>query len=281
MRLTRNAHRLLLIPLALLLFALPIVLGGCSDDSTTPENTETAPELPDPAKLEFDLSFDDAKVAHGASPDEVAFDTASQLHFFNAGLRVIFIRGITQIMLTPPVAAFGLAWNSLPTLQEDNSWIWVYTHVYGGDELQVRLRGLKVEEGAEWQMRVSSTATDPPLDNQLWFSGTTQDAGATGDWTFHGLLMDDYPEVGQLAWGTDTAGEYLSYTVLHGVETGNTLAYHRDVPDHSIDYNDAQDVNQWFIRWNVTAGTGSLMVPNYNGGEEACWDGDQNDTDCE
>ena len=34
-----------------------------------------------------------------------------------------------------------------------------------------------------------------------------------------------------------------------------------------------------FIRWNAD-GTGSLKVPDYNGGEEACWDRWQENADC-
>ena len=51
-------------------------------------------------------------------------------------------------------------------------------------------------------------------------------------------------------------------------------------PEHRIDFSEGGSDATWFIRWNATDGTGSLQVPDYNGGREACWDEQQYDVEC-
>ncbi|MBU1676321.1 hypothetical protein KKA85_11125, partial [bacterium] len=186
----------------------------------------------------------------------------------------------TRIVLTPPVAAFAVALHNVPSYQEDGSWIWVYTHVDGAEEQQIRLRGLPVVGGVEWQMRVSDSAAHPPFANELWFEGTTHLDGELGDWTFYDFTLEGRPAVGRLEWGNDSDGEYLILSALYGDDAGDVLAYRHDAPHNTIDFTDGADGSQAYIRWNEADGTGSLMVPDYNGGAEACWDAQQFDVDC-
>ena len=49
----------------------------------------------------------------------------------------------------------------------------------------------------------------------------------------------------------------------------------------SFTFTDTSDPDLgWFIKWDESDGTGSLRAPDYNDGNEACWDEHQNDVEC-
>ncbi len=266
---------------ALLRLALPIAaLTGCEadNDSTAPlADSQEAPILPDPGKLTPNMTFFDS----GADMQAQAGKDFTKANFLNAYLRVAILNVMTRAVLTPPVAAFAVALHTVPSYQEDGSWIWVYTHVDGAEEQQIRLRGLPVTNGVEWQMYVSDSAAEPPFENELWFEGSTHLDGELGDWTFYDFTLTGKPAVARLEWGTDSSGEYLVISALHGEDEGDVLAYRHDDADCSIDFTDGDDGSQYYIRWNELDGTGSLMVPDYNDGDPACWDESQDDADCQ
>jgi len=268
--LIRNA--LLLTALA----ALLLVQTGCSEDSAVapddPAAVTEAPALPDPQLLNVDLGFfADGKAADGQK---------SQSHFFNAYLRAVIVTAFTQLVLAPPVEAFSIALHTPPSLQDDGSWIWVYTHVDGQAEVQIRLRGLPLDDRVQWSLRVSDNDPAHPLDNVLWFDGETSDEARTGAWTFYDFRLEDAPAVAEVRWGEDERGNYLVLECLAGEDTGKSLTYLEDGPLNAIEYREPEQEGPWFIRWNEDDGSGSLQVPDYNYGEQACWDTQQQDTDC-
>ncbi len=274
-------------PLAVLALTALILAGaGCDTGPETtapvgPPPADQPPVLPDPANLTFDFGFFDQAAA--AAPDGREMTAkGNKSNFFNAYLRVIVIRAITGFVLTPPVAAFAVALHTLPSPQPDGFYIWVYTCVNGDEEAQIRLRGRAIGARVEWELRVTAPAAAVPLDNEVWFTGTTRDDGDFGQWRFYDPTLPGDPAVADLEWGTSLAGKYLAFTCLYGEDDGDTLAYRRNGPLASIEFTDASAGDQlWFIRWDETAGSGSLLVPDYNGGEPACWDANQDNTTCE
>ncbi len=273
----RNLKHLVLPILAIA--AVVLSLCGCESNPTEPDTgdpgpgpMETAPTLPDPERLTFEFSF-------FASAEKMA--KAGRDNFFNAYLRVVVIDLMVKYYLTPPIAAFSLALHTPPSPQEDGSWIWVYTWVNGEEEVQIRLRGLPVGDNVQWQLWVDAPSADPPIEDALWFEGETHGDGQFGQWTFHDFTIEGNPAVATLEWGTGLDGDYLILTSLHGEYEDDSLAFHNDSPLCSIIYTDASEPTEWFIRWNEEDGSGSLMVPEYNDGQEACWDEQQFDTECE
>ena len=263
-------------PVAFLLI-MTIAMVGCESDSpTTPENgaTDAAPLLPNATRLNFDLSF--------FAPGEALEKSGDKSHdnFVNAYLRAVVLEAMAHLVLTPPVTAFSLALNTPPSPQDDGSWIWVYTFVDGDEEVQIRLRGLPVGDRVEWELWVSASDTDPPLDEALWFYGATREDGDEGQWTFLDLEEPGHPVCGEIAWGSDAMGDYLTFTSRELDSDGDTLRFTDANPNFSIVYTDDSSSEQWFIRWHAD-GSGSLRVPDYNGGAEACWDDRQRDVDCD
>lgn len=245
---------------------------GCTESSPTGPGpvAETAPTLPDANQLRFDFGFFDAPAKSL---------TATQQNFFNAAIRVAVLQTATQIVLTPPVAAFAIAVHSIPSRQPDGSWLWVYTFVNGDEEAQIRLRGKHTTGRTEWEMRLTNLFADPPIDNELWFDGETRNEATEGDWTFHDFTRPGKPEVGRIEWRSGEYSEELRFLDLDE-NPGDEIAYVRDGALCRIDYHDASENADWFIRWDEIEGDGSLRWEEYHGGEEACWDTERNDTDC-
>ncbi len=258
--------------LLLTVAAAILALAGCSEDTPlgpTAEPQAEAPILPDAEMMSVDLGFFD----QGKDYDKAA----GRQNFFNAYLRAVIVTGMTEMVLAPPMAAFSLAIHTVPSYQPDGSWLWIYTVVNGEQEIQIRLRGTISSDHVDWEMRV--TALDEGFENELWFDGTTRDNGNTGHWTFYDAGQSGAP-AGELYWENRFDANTLRIVALAGDDTGDELIFSEDGNLHRIDHHDAGTGDDSFIRWNETDGTGSLMVPDYNGGVEACWDENQFDVDC-
>ncbi len=250
------------------LFLLTI-LAGCNEAAPTAPVSE-APTLPDSDRLGFDFSF------FHHSQKTLAAD---QQNYLNAIIRVAVIQVVTQFVLAPPIAAFALAVHTIPSPQPDGSWLWVYTWVNGSEEVQVRLRGMEAGGGVDWEMRFTALHENPPAMNELWFEGSTRDDGDNGTWTFYDYAIEGKPAVGQIEWDNWQDGSELIYTDLYE-NPDDELAYRIDGDDYAIEFTDASEGTDWFIRWDDATGAGSLQVPDYNDGEEACWDENQEDIEC-
>jgi len=253
---------------------LALAIAGCSDDDNPTAPTEQAPTLPDPELITFNFSFFDQgqDLEQNKSLDE--YD-----NFLNAYVRVALLEVVARIVMTPPVAAFSLALHTPPSLQDDGSWIWVYTHVDGDEQVQIRLRRLPLENGVEWELRVSVDGHQPELDNVIWFTGTTMDEGETGAWTFRDLDDPAFPISGEIAWGDNAAGRFLRFTCLGGDDMGDRLEFQDADPMYTITFVDVDLDETSHIEW-FADGHGSLTVPEYNDGEQACWDTDLQNMVC-
>ena len=257
--------------LALLLTAL-VLAGGCfDDDSTTGPDPADAPTLPPPTALDFDYSF-----FEGSSS---LISRAARTHYPAAQIYVGFTAFVTRLVLTPPVAAFAVALHNVPSPQADGSWIWVYTHVTGAQESQIRLRGKRIgDDRAEWELRVSNSQLG--WDQELWFDGETANEGTRGDWTFYDFNREGDPDVATISWGNDGEGEFLRWTDTEGENIGDRLEYRIEGSLYTLEFDDSADAEDWLVEWQDSDGTGSIEAPNHNGGERGCWDENQDDIDC-
>jgi len=244
-------------------------LNGCFNDTTTSPQAE-APPLPAPERITFDFDF-----FQEPSPVE----RASKHNFFNAYVRVAVVGAVTKLLVTPPIAALALAFDTVPSLQDDGSYVWVYTYVDGVEEAQIRLRGRHLSgDRVEWELRVSNTEED--LVNVVWFEGETWKDGDHGFFRFHDVYDAASPVNGRIDWGADADGEFLRLTDLNE-NPDDSLELRVHGANHSVVFTDASDeALSWFVRWNDATGEGSLRAPDYNDGLEACWDHRQNDVEC-
>ena len=260
---------------AFALGAFVLTAQGCMNDSSTaPEDdtpdTTNAPTLPDADRLSFDFDFFDEPQNNGRCSND---------SFFNAYIRTVVVAAVSELVLAPPVGAFALALHTPPSPQNDGSYLWIYTWTDGVEEAQIRLRGLPIENGAEWELRVSST--EDQIENELWFAGETRDDGDQGYFVFSDFHAVGKPDVARLEWGTENDAEFLRFTDLHE-NVDDTLEFRNTGDTASFRWTDASHpAESWYVNWNEADGSGQMQAPDFNGGEPACWDDDKCDTDCE
>ena len=261
-----------LIAIAMLMLLVSLNLGGCSDTETSPTGVETAqaPVLPPAEQLIFDFSF---------------FDTASELdkavgvhdNFINAYLRTALLDVMAKLVLAAPVGAFSAAVHTVPVAQDDGSWVWTYDWRHHQDVIRISLRGMPAGDVVEWELSLDPGAVGEGI---LWFSGTTNGDGQEGRWVFHDLDAEGYPVSGEINWGPTRGGHYLEFVSREAEEDGDTLRFTDNYPDYRIDFTPGNADAASFIRWHAS-GAGSLMVPDYNDGLEACWNVDLHNVDCQ
>lgn len=263
-----------MLALAALMLFFSLQLAGCSNDDSSPTAPlgTTAPALPDPNQLQFDFSFFD-----GA--ETMAAEKADGIHenFVNAYLRVVVLDAVAKLTLAAPVGAFAVALHTDPVLAEDGSWDWVYAWNDRGRQLRIRLNGRPEEGHVAWAMHVSAYAG---LHEVVWFSGTTNDAGREGHWFFYDNDAEGAPVCGEIAWGDVDGGRYLEFVSREDDDDGDTLRFTDADPEFSVDFTPGDGSTASFIRWYAD-GTGSLRVPDYNDGTEACWNAWQENVVCE
>lgn len=260
-----------LIAIVVVLFLLTINLNGCSDSTTSPDtvSSEDPPVLPAAEQLQFDFSF---------------FDNAPQLeksrgeydHFVNAYLRTVVLDVMAKLVLAAPVSAFSAAVHTVPVAQNDGAWLWTYEWRHPEGPVDIILRGIPAGEVVEWQLSLRPQGLN---ESVLWFSGTTNGTGSEGHWEFQDLDNPDHPVSGEIAWGDSDGGSYLEFVCREPDNNGDVLRFNDTDPDFSITFTPGDGSAASFIRWNVS-GAGSLLVPDYNDGAEACWGEDLRNIDC-
>lgn len=252
------------------------VLAGCSKESTNEPPAAKAPALPPAESMQLDLSTF-APEGLGKAPESL-----TKFNFWNAQLRAAFFNILVAAVVAPPAAAINGAVHSVPSPQSDGSWIWTYTIVDGDRELVLRLRGIATDEGAFWQMFVTAEFENPPLVRALWFEGETHGED-DGEWTLYDVSREGHPAVLHIDWEVTTENDrVLSFEVIDPSNEAHhdTLVYSDVDATASIVYHDFSEDATIEIVWDQGTGSGSLIAPDYRGGERSCWDEQQNDVVC-
>ena len=260
-----------LLALANILLLVTLNLAACSDTSTAPENdpATSAPVLPEAETLSFDFRF----FTESDLPAKAAGDHD---HFVNAYLRAVVLDAMGRLVLAAPVSAFSAALNTTPVPDEDGSWVWSYDWTDGQEVVTIVLRGLPDGEQVAWSLGLRPSGTDQVFE---WFHGTTMDDGQTGHWSFRDLDDPEFPVVGEISWGLLGDGHFLQFLSLEEDSHGDTLRFEDRDPEYAILFTEGLNNQISHIRWNAD-GSGSLRVPDYNGGLQACWDTYQRNTVC-
>ncbi|RKZ17924.1 hypothetical protein DRQ50_04495 [bacterium] len=266
-----------LLALAALMFLLALNLGGCSDDDNSPTATPgtQAPALPNPELLTFDFDFFDGAETLARNGEKSGDNNHD--NFVNAYLRAVVLEAMAQLTLAGPVGAFSLALHAVPEAQDDGAWIWTYDWNDYKYPVRLALRGLPAGDHVRWELRVGDQNGPPTA---LWFEGSTNGDGSEGHWLFHDLDDPAQSICGEISWGGGLTGNHLEFVSREDGSVGDTLRFTDADPDFSVEFMPGDESELWFIRWH-NDGTGSLRVPDYNGGAEACWDRWQENVECE
>jgi len=262
--------------LSALFIAPALLLAGCGDDSSTNGNDD-APPLPPAASMQFDFEdFDSARLA----------GECEHLHWTNAAARVLLIDLQVAQWVGTPSLVFAAALQAEPVLQPDESYLWSYSWddaaTEASPDFTARLRGRLEGVHVDWELRVSASAAEPPIDDDVWFYGQSSIQTSSGFWIFIDLANDNHPEVARVTWDFEGTDRALTFESMYELDDnfGDSLSFTASGAARAVVFHDASDNAFWDISWDRTTRAGSLTVPDYNAGEEACWDGGLCDVIC-
>lgn len=276
----------------ILTLALSMVIAvgmiGCSEEpltTTSPDPASEAPSLPPVESMQFDFGF----FGNGTSPSNTATtlsteETHAKFNWLNAAVRVAFINVAILTAFGPPTAAFTAAIHTQPVVEEDGTFLWTYTwNEAPGHDVVIHLRGRIEGVHVNWSLRVTDDQANPPLNEFLWFRGQSSFVEDAGYWVFNDVDDERQIEVARIDWDfVDEEDRELVFENIHRGhdDYGDQLTYAVDGSLISVQFYDASEELTADIRWDDVTGVGSLKVPDYNDGERACWDEDQEDIDC-
>lgn len=259
-------------------------LSACSDEATVPSSSSEAPVTPPLASMRLDLSFFGNGSA--AATEELggpAEKTAlARFNWTNAVIRMLIVDAFVDAAFSPPFELFEFVLQSEPKPLGDGAYLWTYRHVENGQEVRVDLTGRITARNISWELRVTDPAHQPPFDNALWFRGDSRDDGQQGYWLFEDPARGG-AEYARIDWSSTPGGDTeLTIENLDDADEGNgdVVTYGLEGRVASLSYADVSDRATISVQWDVVTGAGSLVAPDYNNGQRACWDANQQDVDC-
>ena len=262
------------------IFILFITLIFC-EKNPTDKNNEEAPALPPMASMKIETSF------FGNLLNQSLAKTAlSKSNFFAASGRVLVINTVVLVSSIVPTALFVAAFSQPAELGSDGKFHWIYTVHQGGNAYSADLAGFIDVLSTEvvWEMYVTGTSHNPPLDHFLWYEGRAKIGNKEGWWMFYSdQSPDSLIDVLKIAWQIpDSTHRQLSFSIVdeNNADFGDSLIYQIENKNGYLKFYDAQTVQQSTIHWNAADGTGYIQWFDYKNGLKSCWDANQDDIEC-
>jgi hypothetical protein len=270
--------------IALVALLVP-ALAGCGKEPTAPRQAASdAPAVPPSASMAFDFALfrsAPATQAYAAHPSGVDA-TLARSNWINAVVRVVYINLTVADIFAPPVQALEAALHTTPVLGEDGWFTWTYAFTQGPRVVTLRLRGRIDGAKVTWRMLVTDPAATPAMQDFPWFTGESRLTNDGGFWEFNDRRNGLPVAVARIDWSASATRRELGFRNIDAgsADLGDQLLYQVDGDQDAITFHDASDGTDADITWNEKTGAGSLRVPDYNGGERACWDEHQENATC-
>jgi len=289
--------------LATALTTIPMIIfaAGCGDeDSPLDPGGDGSLSLPDAQSLSIQLTgLNDAYVPEPRGGDgsrdvvvvdhtvpganakwldgkSAAADSASSSNY-NAGRTAFSTMNSSVAGLASASAyAFAGAFATTPSAQPDGSWLWSYSMLDGWLKYDLALTGRVNNGQTEWTMYVTTTGRTRNASSFLWMTGTTAANGLSGSWQIYDM---DAPSASttllRIDWTRDASGGITSFWLNNRVGHpgyGDYLTYSLSQNEATLEYSKSGGSYSSDLRWNLTTTAGSVRMPLYNSGSEACWD---------
>jgi len=265
--------------LSLLLIFSILSLTNCSKNPAEPQEQPEQPQLPPESSMKLDLSFFETSSNSGLAKAT----TFTKKNWTNAALRVFVINTTVLVGTAVPVALFVKAASQKPEWNSDDAkFHWIYSLTHASIQFEADLAGwIDVDDkSVVWEMYVSSNTHVPELVKFLFYEGHCKVTNNEGYWI---LYHDKYPEIKKewyrIDWTNDGDKQTLTFrNILVGSEYENDeLNYLVNGSERKITLYDASQNQTTEIYWDAVTGAGYLWAPDYNNGEKAYWDENQND----
>lgn len=265
--------------LPILLLAATFLLLSCQDSTNSLD--EQPPQLPSAESMNMDFTvFDEDS---GTNSTNITADNESYSHFFNAAIRAMVMKGIVNTNLAIPKTLLKAAENVEPELTDNGEWTWSYTSGANDNNFEIRLVATSDSDDlVNWQMYVTNSALN--IENALFFEGEVTENGSTGNWTYYALLGDEAgKEVSQTTWSIENEDQIdlrLEVLTNRNGNLGDYIDYSFNPPVKQATYYNSGEDQTTEIEWNSETFEGYIIAPNYNNGEQACWNSNFQDIEC-
>ena len=221
--------------------------------------------------LKIDAEEVDAIGEDGDVPPPGDYD-----NFAAAWAAVVWADVITFTVVAPPAIAIAVASDGEITQLEPNVWYAENTVPLNGVNVTTHFAVAWVGVGWLAEMRISSD--DGTYDDTLWFNGFLAYGGGLGWWDFYDANGD---LGGVVEWIADGQGNaQFGIAALTGDEAGSWLSYAFLEGTALVEAHSGPDNEDAWVFVDADQ-SGEVRLPDYNGGEPACWDIDLINTPCE
>ena len=253
------------------ILCLTLITGifiSCTDSNST----STAPPIPPSSSMSIDFSeienSGNSKSAAGAN--------------FNAALfRVGIAKLILDVNVAVPQTLITAAQNKNAEEVSSGEYQWRYSASNQDKSFSVLLTAnVDDNDDVDWKFFVTTDATNPPLNNALFFSGEADYDGSDGTWMYYDGT--DTP-ISSIEWDIDSANDIeIDFMVLsnRNGNQGSEISYDFDGSYKTVVYEDGENDEQTTIEYNVETKAGFIISPDYNDGEKSCWDENLNNISC-
>ena len=227
-----------------------------------------APDLPPATSLTFDLGALEA--APSAAKNNLATAQGDYANFYNAWVRTAYVRLVAEGVVLVPALTVAAVLQDQPEFV-NGGWEWSRT-VAQDNDVVLRIEG---DPTAGWNTTLH--VTNPSVTDFLWLAGHYDPDVTSGSWTIHNPELDaSADEALEISWIHVSAMERsVTYEIVDTTsdDVGDVLIFAELGDDASISFTDASDAQgNGVIQWSKSTHAGSLTVPNYNDGLQACWD---------
>lgn len=261
----------------LLLFSITCLLFiSCSDDPST--FTDEPPELPPVASMDIDMA-----TLIVSSQAKTTATTQSTDYYVQAVFRAGFLKRVIDTNLLIPKNLLEAAADTVAQLNDNQQWEWNYQYSGNTNDFAVRLVAERIASSVvNWSFFVTADHLD--LENHLLFSGTTKEEGKEGAWIYNSLQdPENNQQLSEINWTIqDEENIQLRLDILSDrlAAAGSYIDFSLDGVQKNLAYYDAGEDTTTAIEWNADTKAGSIIAPDINNGEKACWDEEQENISC-
>ncbi|MCI0513753.1 hypothetical protein L0128_11110 [candidate division KSB1 bacterium] len=251
---------------------------NCSEKN--PVAPEQSPVLPPVASMKIDLAY----FQQGGLAKAIA--NTPKNNFLNAAGRVVFLNAAVVVTMSIPTAVFAAAVSQPMTWDaNDRKFHWIYTVTYQQMVFKADLAGwIDAQAGeAVWEMYITNTAEPLKLDHFLYYEGRSKLANTSGWWVIYNASTPTQKnKVLNLDWSVSATESKVVFTNVMAGNAGENdkLTYWVSGVDQKVNFWDNSANAMLEIYWETAKGTGYIIAPDYNNGQKACWDENQNDVTC-